>query len=105
MIGAQLGGLALIGAAALAGVLDPSFVVLVAIAGWKLMNSPWSRLRYAPAVPAAGVLGGALALIAALRWTHLWTLWTGHAPHAIDLGRTAAVHGQQLFTGVKHCSA
>lgn len=85
-----------IGAAALAGVLDPSFVVLVAIAGWKLMNSPWARLRYAPAVPAVGVLGGALAMAAGLRWTHLWTVWSGHAPRAIELWRTAAVHGDAL---------
>jgi hypothetical protein len=85
-----------IGAAVLAGVLDPSFVVLVAIGGWKLMNSPWSRLRYAPAVLVVGVLGGVLAIVAAVRWTPLWIVWTGHAPHALDPWRMAAVHGDAL---------
>ncbi len=82
-----------IGAAFLAAVLDPSFVVLGAIAGWKLMNSPWARLRYAVLVPLAGVIGCALAIVAALRWPELWTVWTGHAPHALDPWRTAAIHG------------
>jgi hypothetical protein len=85
-----------IGAAVVAGVLDPSFVVLVAVAGWKLMNSPWARLRYAPAVPVAGVLGGALAIVAALQGWHLWTLWAGHASRALDVWRTAAIHGDAL---------
>jgi len=85
-----------IGAAFAAALLDPSFTALVAVAGWKLMNSPWARLRYAVLVPVAGVLGCALAVIAALRWPELWRLWTGHAPHSLDPWRTAAVHGDAL---------
>lgn len=85
-----------IGAAFAAAVLDPSFCLLGAVAGWKLMHSPWARLRYAVLVPVAGVLGCALAILAALRWPELWRLWTGHAPHAIDPWRTAAVHGDAL---------
>ena len=85
-----------IGAAFAAAVLDPSFTLLAAVGGWKLMNSPWARLRYAVLVPVAGVLGCALAVIAAVRWPELWTLWAGHAPHALDPWRTAAVHGDAL---------
>jgi len=85
-----------IGAAFAATVLDPSFAILAAVGGWKLMNSPWARLRYAVLVPVAGVLGCALAVIAAVRWPELWRLWAGHAPHALDPWRTAAVHGDAL---------
>ena len=83
-----------VGAAVVAAVLDPSFTVLVAISGWKASRAAWAR--YVLAVPAAGVLATALAVIAALRWPQLWTLWTGHAPHALDPLHAGALLGDAL---------
>ena len=85
-----------VGAATLAGALDPSFAVLVAISGWKMVRSSWAHPRYAIAVPAVGALGVALAIVSALRWPHLWTLWTGHAPHAPDALHAAGLLGDAL---------
>jgi hypothetical protein len=83
-----------VGAAVVAGVLDPSFTVLIAISGWKATRAAWAR--YVLAVPAAGVLATALAVIAALRWPHLWMTWSGHAPHALDPLHAAGLLGDAL---------
>jgi len=66
------------GAAAVAAALDPSFVALPAIAGARLVTGPWSRPRWAIALPIAGVLAVALAVIAAHSVPELWTAWSGH---------------------------
>jgi hypothetical protein len=50
--------------ATIAAVLDPAAVVLVAIAGVRLVTAPWPRPSWAIAVPIAGVLGVVLAAIA-----------------------------------------
>jgi hypothetical protein len=83
-----------VGAAVVAGVLDPSFTVLIAISGWKATRSVWAR--YVLVVPAAGLLATLLAVIAALRWHHLWMLWSGHAAHAPDALHTAGLVGDAL---------
>lgn len=85
-----------IGAALVAGVLDPSFAVLVAVTGMKMMRSPQAVSRYAPVVPAIGVAGVVLALVAGARWPRLWRLWTGHAPHVPDPLHAALLHGDAL---------
>lgn len=85
-----------IAAAVLASVLDPSFAVLVIVTGMKMMKSPQGTSRYAPIVPAVGVAAAVLGLVASARWPHLWTLWTGHAPHLPDPLHAALLHGDAL---------
>src|SRR5262245_22408637 len=53
-----------IGAALVAGALDPSYVALLAIAGIRLLLGPWARPRWAALVPLAGLLAIGLALLA-----------------------------------------
>ncbi|HUS28861.1 MAG TPA: hypothetical protein VMZ53_10130 [Kofleriaceae bacterium] len=78
-----------IGAAVLAGVLDPSFVALVPITGWRYVRGPWPRPRGALALPIAGALACILAAVAAVVpstfLSDVWTAWTQrdgvvHAP-------------------------
>jgi hypothetical protein len=83
-----------VGAAVVAGVLDPSFTVLIAISGWKATRTAWAR--YVLAVPAAGVLVTGLAAIAALYWPHLWATWSGRAPHVPDPLHAAGLIGDAL---------
>src|SRR5690606_27825048 len=45
-----------IGGAVLAGVLDPSYVALLAIAGVRFLLGPWARPRWSAIVPLVGVL-------------------------------------------------
>lgn len=75
--------------ATVAAVLDPSFVALIAIAGVRLVTAPWERPRWAIAVPIAGVLLAALALIACLAeggaFAALGDRWTGHPASGIGL--------------------
>ena len=72
-----------IGAALVAGVLDPSYVALLAIAGVRYVLGPWTRPRWSIAVPIVGVLAIVLALAAALThggaFAELWELWTARA--------------------------
>lgn len=65
--------------AAIAGVLDPSFAGLLAIAGVRLIASPGPRPRWAIAVPIAGGLAIALAVLAATAWPQLGARWLGAA--------------------------
>ncbi|HEX5060271.1 MAG TPA: hypothetical protein VFV99_12975 [Kofleriaceae bacterium] len=77
-----------IGAALLAGVLDPAYVALLAIAGIRLLTGPWSRPRWTVLVPIVGMLAIGIAVLAACAergvFAELWHTWaarTGtHAP-------------------------
>ena len=76
-----------IGAAILAAALDPSFVALVPITGWRYVRGPWSRPRGALALPILGLLACVTAAVSAIvpstMLHELWTAWTQ---------RDAAVH-------------
>jgi hypothetical protein len=81
-----------IGAAVLAGALDPSFVALVPITGWRYVRGPWPRPRGAIALPVLGALACVLASFAAIVPTTLlhdvWGAWTqrdgvAHSPFAV----------------------
>ena len=64
--------------AAIAGILDPSFVALLAIAGVRLVTSPGRpRTRWVLCAPAAGALALALAGLAATVWPGLGARWFG----------------------------
>jgi hypothetical protein len=73
-----------VGAALVAAIGDPSYVALIALAGVQLVTAPWPRLRgqwsrWTYALPLAGILAIVLAVLAALVWPSLWTVWLGHA--------------------------
>jgi hypothetical protein len=72
-----------IGAALLAGALDPSYVGLVAVSGYAWLRSPVVRPRAAVVVPIAGILATVLACACALVYarTSLWHTWLGHATY------------------------
>lgn len=69
-----------IGGALVAGVLDPSYVALLAIAGIRLLLGPWTRPRWSVVVPITGVLAVGIAVLAACAqagiFAELWTVWT-----------------------------
>ncbi|HSD91268.1 MAG TPA: hypothetical protein VLB44_27280 [Kofleriaceae bacterium] len=69
-----------IGAALLAGVLDPSYVALVPITGWRFIRGPWTRPRGSIALPIVGVLACALAIGSAVApsgmFADLWATWS-----------------------------
>jgi hypothetical protein len=75
-----------LGAALVAGVLDPGFVVLLPVAGIRLITGPWSRPRWALAVPIVGALAVGLAVLTALlrdgALAELWRLWADRASPA-----------------------
>jgi hypothetical protein len=89
-----------IGAALVAGVLDPSYVALVAVASARFATGPWPRPRWAIALPLAGVLAVALAVLAAYARTgllaELWPVWTGRAAHHEPLADLATRAGDVL---------
>lgn len=81
-----------LGAALLAGLLDPSFTPLLPIAGVRLITGPWSLPRWTWTVPVLGALVLALAVFTVLlrdrALSELFTLWaardvTGVAPLAM----------------------
>jgi len=81
--------------AAIAGILDPSFAALLAIAGLRAVTTPWRPRapRWAIAVPAAGALLATLAALAGTVWPGLGAAWFGTAAHPvapIALATTAA---------------
>ena len=68
------------GAALLAGVLDPSYVGLVAVSGVAWLIAPVPRPRGVVALPVLGTLGTVLALVLACgAHSALWHAWLGHA--------------------------
>lgn len=69
-----------IGAALVAGVLDPSYAALLVIAGVRWVRGPWTRVPGALAAPIGGALLIAIALIAATGLVpELWLVWTDRA--------------------------
>jgi len=81
-----------IGGAAVAGVLDPSYVALLLIAGIRFVVGPWSRPRWSAVVPLAGTLAIGLALLAASAasglFAELWAVWApgaARSAHAAPL--------------------
>jgi len=77
--------------AAAAGILDPSFVALLAIAGLRLVIAARPRApRWALCVPATGAVAIALAVLAATAWPGLGAAWFGAAAHAAAPSAIAA---------------
>ncbi len=78
-----------IGAAVVAGVLDPSYVGLLAIAGVRFLLGPWSRPRWAILVPFVGTLAIGLAILAGGArvgvFAELWSVWAARAGGASPL--------------------
>jgi hypothetical protein len=89
-----------LGASLVAGVLDPSYVVLLPVAGVRLITGPWSRPRWSLAVPAAGALVVALAVLAAVlrdgALAELWRLWADRASPPIGPLAVLAASGDVL---------
>jgi hypothetical protein len=70
--------------AAIAGILDPSFVALLAIAGVRLVRSPGRpRTRWVLCAPVAGAIALVLAGLAATVWPGLGARWLGAAAHPV----------------------
>lgn len=83
--------------ACVAGVLDPSYVALIAIAGARLVTAPWQRPRFIALVPAAGALATLLALLAVTgRIDSLFHAWTGTSAHPISFATLAQHLGDAL---------
>jgi hypothetical protein len=80
--------------AVIAAVLDPSYVALVAIAGASLVTRRWRRPRWAAAVPVAGALAIALAVVAGTSWPALGARWFGAAAHPVAAGGLAGFAGR-----------
>jgi hypothetical protein len=74
-----------LGGALVAGVLDPSYVALIPIAGVRLLTGPWSRPRWAAVVPLGGTLALGVAILAASAregiFAELWHVWAHRAGH------------------------
>jgi hypothetical protein len=78
--------------AALAGILDPSFVALLAIAGVRLVTAPGRpRTRWVLCAPVAGALALALAGLAGTVWPGLGARWFGAAAHPVTAASLARV--------------
>lgn len=89
-----------LGAATLATVLDPSYVALLPIAGIRLMTGPWSRPRWAIAIPLVAILVLALAILTALlrdgALASLWHVWVARSAPAASSLAILTAHGDLL---------
>lgn len=78
-----------IGGAVVAGVLDPSYVALLVIAGIRFVLGPWARPRWSVVVPLTGTLAIGVALLAACAesgiFAELWLAWTAHPGSATPI--------------------
>ncbi len=89
-----------VGAALLAGVLDPSYVALAVVAAVAWYRSPATRTRAVVLAPALGLVATVVMIGAALtarsahglghlgHLGHLWSAWLGHASLHRDLSTT-----------------
>jgi hypothetical protein len=82
--------------AVIAGVLDPSFVALIAIVGVRLVTPYRPRPRWVPAVPVGGVLAIVLAVLAGTAWPTLGARWFGAAGHPVSVATLAGFAGATL---------
>jgi len=82
--------------AAVAAILDPSFVALIAITGVRLVTAPWRRPRWSAVVPVAGLVAILLAIAAGTRWPGLGLRWFGTAAHPVSASMLAALAGAAL---------
>lgn len=89
-----------IGAALLAGVLDPSYIALVPITGWRFVRGPWSRPRGSIALPIVGALGCLLAIGCAIApsgvLADLWATWSAREGAAMSPLDVLAAAGDVL---------
>ncbi len=104
------------GAALLAGVLDPSYVGLIAVSGVAWLVAPISRPRGLIALPLAGIAATALAIAAACAAPQgsggplagplagLWHAWLGHPTHPRELVATV-VRAGDLVGPLATCAA
>lgn len=67
--------------AAVAAILDPSYVALVALAGARWWAAPGRRPGWTVAVPAAGVVAAVLAVLSGTMWPGLGDRWFGAPVH------------------------
>jgi hypothetical protein len=81
--------------AAIAGILDPRFVALVAIAGARLLTTSWQHPRWGLGVLVAGALAIVLALLAGTVWPALGAWWLG-AAHPVSVTALAGLAGATL---------
>lgn len=82
--------------AVIAGFFDPSFVALVALAGARLLTLPWRRPRWVIAVPVAGAIAIALAVLGGTTWPALGARWFGAAAHPVSAAALAALAAATL---------
>jgi hypothetical protein len=82
--------------AAVAGILEPRFVALVAIAGARLVTTPGPRSRWGLGVLVAGVLAVVLAVLAGTVWPSLGAWWFGAAAHPVSVTALAGLAGATL---------
>jgi hypothetical protein len=72
-----------VGAALVAGVLDPAYVALLAISGVRFLLGPWSRPRWAIVIPFVGTLAIGVALLAGCAhsgmFADLWHAWAARS--------------------------
>ena len=81
--------------AAVAGLLDPRFVALVAIAGARLVTMSWQRPRWGGGVLIVGALAIVLAVLAGTAWPALGVWWFG-AAHPVSVTVLAGCAGATL---------
>ena len=93
--GAATSPLVVVLPAALAGILDPRLVVLVVIAGVRLVGAA-PRPRWALGVVLAGGLALALAVLAGTAWPALGDRWFGGPAHPIAPAALAQIAGATL---------
>jgi hypothetical protein len=106
--------------AAVAGLLDPSFAALLAFAGARLITlpgaprakdvrgpgpasdrlspvpTPWQRPRWVLAVPVAGAIMIALAVLGGTAWPALGARWFGAAAHPVSAAALAGLAAATL---------
>jgi len=81
--------------AAAAGILEPRFVALVAIAGARLMM-PGPRPRWGLGVLVTGALAVVLAVLAGTVWPALGVRWFAAAAHPVSVAALAGLAGATL---------
>lgn len=82
--------------AAIAGILDPSFVALVAIAGARLLTTSRQHPRWGLGVLVVGALAIVLALLAGTVWPALGAWWFGAGAHPVSVTALAGLAGATL---------